>query len=264
VRLGDGGTRESQKKQKSPEGIFELPNGRSLYIDCRGSGSPTVVFEVGQGEPRSDAELLQGTLAHRYMTCTYDLANTGKSGEAPTPRTAGEVVNDLHQLLETADVPGAYVLEGTSAGGSFVQLYGRRYTDEVVGVVSMNAVPPADEWMDRALPLFTKEERESERAYYRGENPEHIDWFTSNQEFEKIPPPPRVPFEVIISTKVQCEGEPPPCIKSYDVYENIEREIAQEWPEGSYREVAYGHVIFLEWQPVAVNAVKCVVSKSSG
>jgi alpha/beta hydrolase fold len=261
--LGDGGTGESQKKQKPPEGIFDLPNGRSLYIECRGSGSPTVVFEVGQGEPRSDAALLQGTLAHEYMTCTYNRANKGKSSEAPTPRTAGEIVDDLHQLLETADVPGPYVLEGTSAGGSFVQLYGRRYPDEVGGVVSMNAVPPADEWMDRALPLFTKEEREAERAFYRGENPEHIDWFTSNKEFEKAPPPPPVPFEVIISTKVQCEGEPPPCIKSYDVYEDIEREIAQEWPEGSYRQVEYGHVIFLEWQPVAVNAVKRVVSKSS-
>ena len=262
--LGDGGTGESQKKQKPLEGIFDLPNGRSLYIECRGSGSPTVVFEMGQGEPRSDAALLQGTLAHEYMTCTYNRANKGKSSEAPTPRTAGEIVDDLHQLLETADVPGPYVLEGTSAGGSFVQLYGRRYPDEVVGVVSMNAVPPADEWMDRALPLFTKEEREAERAFYRGENPEHIDWFTSNKEFEKAPPPPPVPFEVIISTKVQCEGEPPPCIKSYDVYEDIEREIAQEeWPEGSYRQVEYGHVIFLEWQPVAVNAVKRVVSKSS-
>src|SRR5215208_3392146 len=157
------------------------------------------------------------------------------------------------------------LLVGTSAGGSFVQLYGRRYPDEVVGVVSMNAVPPADEWMDRALPLFTKEEREAERAFYRGENLEHIDWFTSNKEFEKAPAPPPVPFEVIISTKVQCEGEPPPCIKSYDVYEDIEREIAQEeWPEGSYRQVEYGHVIFLEWQPVAVNAVKRVVSKGQG
>lgn len=224
--LDEGESGASHKKQRAPKGIFDLPNGRSLYIECRGSGSPTVVFEVGDDEPRSDAALLQGTLARHYMTCTYDRANTGNSSKAPTPRTAGQIVDDLHELLETADVPGPYVLEGTSAGGSFVQLYGRRYPDEVVGIVSMNAVPPADAWMDRALPLFTKEERQAERAYYRGENFEHIDWFTSNKEFEKAPPPPSVPFEMIISTKVQCEGEPPPCIKSYDVCEDIEREIA--------------------------------------
>jgi len=256
---GSGGERAEQAK--APEGTFELPNGRSLYMECRGSGSPTVVFEVGDGEPRSDTALLQGTLAHRYMTCTYDRANTGKSSKAPTPRTAGQIVSDLHQLLKTADVPGPYVLEGTSAGGSFVQLYGRRYPDEVVGVVAMNPVPPAEAWMDRALPRFNKQERQEERAFYRGENFENIDWFTSNEEFKQAPAPLPVPFEMIISTKVQCEGEPPPCIESYDVYEQIEREVAQEWPEGSYRQVPYGHVIFLEWEPVAVNAVKRVASK---
>ena len=131
-------------ENEPPEGTFDLPNGRSLYIECRGSGSPTVVFEVGQDEPRSDASYLQSRLARHYMTCTYDRANTGESSKAPTPRTAGEIVNDLHELLETADVPGPYVLSGSSAGGSFLQLYGRRYPDEVVGVVAMNPVPPAD------------------------------------------------------------------------------------------------------------------------
>jgi hypothetical protein len=43
--LGGGGTTASQKKP--PEGTFELPNGHSLYMECRGSGSPTIVLEVG-------------------------------------------------------------------------------------------------------------------------------------------------------------------------------------------------------------------------
>src|SRR5215204_1150222 len=263
--FGEGGSEASQKKQKAPEGTFDLPNGRSLYIECQGSGSPTVVFEVGQGEPRSDALSLQGTLAHEYMTCTYNRANKGESSKAPTPRTAGEIVSDLHELLETADVPGPYVLAGTSAGGSFVQLFGRRYSDEVVGVVAMNAVPPADPWLDRVLPQFNKEERKEEIAYYRGENPEQIDWLTSSKEMKKAPAPPPVPFEMIISTEVQCEGEseedPGPCLKSYDIYEEIEREIAQEeWPEGSYRQVDAGHAIYLEKPEVAINAVKRVSS----
>ena len=121
---GDGGTAASQKK--APEGTFDLPNGRSLYIECRGSGSPTIVFELGLEEPRSDVSYVQDTLAREYMTCSYDRANNGQTGKAPTPQTAGDVVNDLHQLLETADVPGPYVLAGSSYGGFFVQLYGRR------------------------------------------------------------------------------------------------------------------------------------------
>jgi hypothetical protein len=39
--LGEGGYGASQKN-KPPKGTFELPNGRNLYIECRGSGSPTM------------------------------------------------------------------------------------------------------------------------------------------------------------------------------------------------------------------------------
>jgi hypothetical protein len=112
--LGEGG---SEASQKAPKGTFDLPNGRSLYIECQGSGSPTVVFEVGLEEPLSDVSYVQDTLARQYMTCAYDRANNGKSGKAPTPRTAGDVVNDLHQLLETAEVSDPYVLAGSSYGG---------------------------------------------------------------------------------------------------------------------------------------------------
>jgi pimeloyl-ACP methyl ester carboxylesterase len=219
---GSGGVRAEQKK--APEGTFELPNGRTLYMECRGSGSPTVVVEAGLGMPGDWMVDLQKPLARQYMTCTYDRANMGSSGKAPTPRTAGEIVSDLHQLLQTADVAGPYVLVGHSAGGFFVQLYGRRYPDEVVGVVALNAVPPAHPWLERVLPRFNKQERKEELAFYRGEDPaEQIDWLASSKELKKAPPPPPVPFENVISTELQCEGEseedPGPCLKSYDIYE---------------------------------------------
>jgi len=260
--FGEGVTGASQK-QKAPKGTFELPNGRSFYIECRGSGSPTIVFEVGLEEPISDVSYVQDTLAREYMTCAYDRANNGESGKAPTPRTAGDVVNDLHQLLETADVPGPYVLAGSSYGGFFVQLYGRRYSDEVVGVVAMNPDPPADQVVERIHPLpgFTKEVQKEDRAYFRGENPEGIDWFASSEELEKAPPPPPIPFEMLLSKKVPgCEGDPL-CLKSDDVYVEIEREVAQQWPQSTVRKVDAGHVIFLDKPEVAVDAVKRVASK---
>ncbi len=253
-------------KKKAPEGSFELPNGRSLYIECLGSGSPTVVLEAGEGTPGNYMFGFQKILARQYTTCAYDRANVGASDSAPTPRSASDVVNDLHQLLETADVPGPYVLVGQSAGGFFVQLYGRRYPDEVVGMVALNAVPHAHPWLERALPRFNKEERKEELAFYRGENDEQIDWLASTKELKKAPPPPPVPFENIISTELQCEGEseeyPGPCLKSYDIYEEIEREVAQQWPEGNYRQVegAY-HEIYLEKPGVVVDTVKRVASR---
>jgi pimeloyl-ACP methyl ester carboxylesterase len=168
----------------------------------------------------------------------YDRANIGSSDAAPTPRTAAGVVSDLHQLLETADVPGPYVLVGYGNGGFFVQLYGRRYSDEVEGVVVMNPVAPAHPWLERALPLFDEQVRAEERAYYRGNNDEHIDWLASSKQLENAPQPPSVPFEMLISTERECLSMPEgrqPCLESHEVYEQVTREVTQQWPESSYR-----------------------------
>ena len=259
---GSGGEQAAQKKTV-PKGTFELPDGRSLYMECRGTGSPTVVFEVGLEEPVSDVSYVQDTLARQYMTCSYDRANNGESGEASTPRTAGDVANDLHQLLETAEVPGPYVLAGSSYGGFFVQLYARRYSDEVVGVVAMNPEPPADQVVKRIHPLpgFTKEVREEDQAYFSGENPEGIDWFASSEELEKASPPPPKPFEMLLSEKqLACEGDPF-CLESYDTYVEIESELTQQWPQSSVRKVDAGHVIFLDKPEAAVDAVKRVATR---
>ncbi len=50
-------------KKKAPEGVFDLPNGRSLYIECLGSGSPTIVLETGQNMSGSEMYALKDSLA---------------------------------------------------------------------------------------------------------------------------------------------------------------------------------------------------------
>ena len=240
---------------KAPEGTFKLPNGRSLYIQCLGSGAPTFVLEPGENTPGSAMSELQDVLARQSMACVYDRANVGSSGTAPTPRTAAEMVTDLHQLLQKADVPGPYVLAGSSAGGTLVQQYARRYPDQIKGVVAMNPVPPADPWLERVLPIFNNEEGQSEQAYYRGNNAEHIDYLHSSKELMEAPQPPRVPFEMLISTKVQCEGDPT-CLKSFGVYEQVERDVAQQWPDGCFREFVASHDIYVDKTDLVVEAVK--------
>ena len=248
---GGGG----EGKSEAPKGTFDLPNGRSLYMECLGSGSPTIVLEPGENTPGIQLYEVQDPLSRRSMTCAYDRANVGSSGTAPTPRTAAEIVADLHQLLKKADVPEPYVLAGSSAGGTLVELYARRYPDEIKGVVAMNPVPPADPWLERVLPIFNKDEDESEQDYYRGQNDEHIDYLASSKELKEAPQPPRVPFEMLISTKVQCEGDPT-CLKSYGVYEQVEREVAQQWPKGCFQEVAASHDIYADKTELVVDTVK--------
>jgi hypothetical protein len=227
-------------------GKFEV-NGHSLFIKCLGTGSPTIVLEAGEGGTVQGFGSIQNKLAKQTTTCAYDRANNGRSDRGvPTPRTAKDVADDLHVLLAAAKVPGPYLLVGHSAGGMFVQLYARTYPDQVIGVVAMNPVPPAHPWLDKVGDA-------SEEAYYRGQNGESLDYLTSSDQIATAPLPPDVPFEVLLSTDIQCEGDQL-CLKSYSTYEQIMQAVSASWPKGNFSQVEAGHNIFSD-DPDAVVAV---------
>lgn len=144
----------------SNDGDFAGPvdiGGRSLYLECRGAGGPTVILEAGAGNDLKvwdTVSLPSGTTSGAVLpevatftrVCAYDRPGTflgpglpGRSDPVPMPRTAGEVVTDLHALLAEADIPGPYVMVGHSFGGLVVRLYASTYPDDVVGLVLVDA-----------------------------------------------------------------------------------------------------------------------------
>ena len=137
-------------------GLVDIGGGRRLYLECRGSGSPTVVFESGSGdaadiwsyreEGSSETPVLPA-VAEFTRVCAYDRPGTALQSGDPSrsdpidlPRPVSEIVADLHALLDAADVPGTYVLVAHSMGGLLARLYAGTYPDEVAGFVSVDAV----------------------------------------------------------------------------------------------------------------------------
>jgi pimeloyl-ACP methyl ester carboxylesterase len=127
--------------------------GRSLFLNCQGAGSPTVILEhAGYYGGSGDYTRVLGRIAEFTRVCTYDRANTlGDSDAAPVPRSGADVVNDLHALLAAAEVPGPYVMVGLSIGGLFARLYASTYPDEVVGMVLLETVPEEYESRTREM-----------------------------------------------------------------------------------------------------------------
>ncbi|MCA1555008.1 MAG: alpha/beta hydrolase, partial [Chloroflexi bacterium] len=116
-----------------------------LYIECTGSGGPTVVMDAGLSANGRLWYLVAPKVAGFTRVCIYDRANTGRSDRAPTPRTSQDIVTDLHTLLKNAGVGEPYVMVGHSLGGMNVRLYASEYPDEVVGMVLVDAAHE-DEW----------------------------------------------------------------------------------------------------------------------
>ena len=238
-------------------GSFSIGD-RSLFLECRGSGGPTVVLDHGQDGSGIDMIGLQYELAKDSFVCRYDRAGLGQSDPVPFPRTAADAVADLHALLAAAAVPGPYVLVGQSVGGVFVQLYARTFPEEVAGVVAMNPVPPADPWLERALPLMTEQERAEEDGYYSGEGEgEQFDWYASFTELDAAPAPPVVPFLMLISTIAECDSPDDVCGRTYSVYETTMKELADTWPQGQFLQLETGHEIYQD--PDAVAAIRTVI-----
>jgi pimeloyl-ACP methyl ester carboxylesterase len=167
----------------SIKGSFPVAAGRSLAIDCAGSGLLTVILEVGFDAAGTSGDwrmqTLRDQLLPRYRVCNYDRANLGSSDRAPTPRTTGDIADDLAALLTAAKVPGPYLLAGVSAGGLYVQHFAARHPDQVVAVLAMNPEGRADRFNAAAFPLLAPQERADELAYQRGDNSQHIDYATS-------------------------------------------------------------------------------------
>jgi pimeloyl-ACP methyl ester carboxylesterase len=152
-------------------GLVEIRGGRKIYLECRGSGGPTVILVSGHGNAadiwgeKARVEYQEGLpelypgldlpvrgpavmrgVARLTRVCAYDRPNNrlldgrpSRSDPVAQPATAGSSVADLHALLRAARVPGPYLLVGHSFGGLIVRLYASTYPRQVAGLVSVDA-----------------------------------------------------------------------------------------------------------------------------
>jgi pimeloyl-ACP methyl ester carboxylesterase len=168
--------------------LVDLGNGRRLFLECRGSGSPTVILESGYGHSGRiwDTDVLPGSwtppeaprttvfdgVSAFTRVCLYDRPGTllpsaggfepSRSDPVSMPRAASDMLDDLHALLTAADVSGPYVLAGHSLGGLLARLFAMRFPDAVAGMVLVDAFS-AELWAGFAAALAPEHQAALER-----------------------------------------------------------------------------------------------------
>jgi pimeloyl-ACP methyl ester carboxylesterase len=120
--------------------LVELGGGRSLYLRCVGSGTPTVLLEAGFGGTTNNWSAVQPELGRTMRTCAYDRAGLGNSLPISGVHDAGDEVNDLARLLERAELPPPYLLVGHSYGGLLARLFANAHPEQTAGVVLVDAM----------------------------------------------------------------------------------------------------------------------------
>jgi pimeloyl-ACP methyl ester carboxylesterase len=135
--------RRGAASQYPAPGVLVDIGGRSIHLDCRGSGAPTVVLESGLDMNGSLAwHKVHDTLAKTTRTCAYDRAGIMWSDPSPDVRDGDHVARDLHAALTAAGIDGPLVLVGHSLGGPYIMNYTRQFGASVGGLVFVDASHP--------------------------------------------------------------------------------------------------------------------------
>jgi pimeloyl-ACP methyl ester carboxylesterase len=235
--------------------LVEIAGGRKLYIECRGTGRPTVILQSG----------------YRNNAAVWSAHEPGDP--VPQPRTALEIADEMHALLRTAQVPGPYVLVGHSFGGLFVRLYASLHPGKVAGLVEVDAL---NEFLE---PLLTPDEWD----YYDqintdpppgiGDYPELevIDFrgaFAQMRQAERLDPLRRMP--IVVLSKGRSFEFPPGVPQDFQdalnrAWATSQDHLARHLPHGRHilaRRSA--HFIQIDQPGLVIRAIRQVVKEVRG
>lgn len=169
VIVGCGGGARKDRPRGSPKatvegigsgGLVDV-GGRRLYVECVGSGSPTVLLEAGFDGTSDVWTVVLPELGRMTRTCAYDRAGLGASDAIPGRHDARAEISDLERLLDRGRIEPPYVLVGHSYGGLLARLFARAHRDRVAGVVFVDAM--GRDATRRQLAIWPKSQAPAER-----------------------------------------------------------------------------------------------------
>ena len=124
-----------------PGKIYSV-NGKNMHLYCTGphdDKQPTVVIIAGLGVQSPLYYDLQEELSKSVRTCTYDRAGNGWSEPNDLPAHAKNMSDDLHQLLQDANIDGPIILAGHSIGGTVSLIYSADHEEQVAGIAFIDS-----------------------------------------------------------------------------------------------------------------------------
>ncbi|PIU32484.1 MAG: alpha/beta hydrolase [Syntrophobacteraceae bacterium CG07_land_8_20_14_0_80_61_8] len=139
-------------------GCASLPNStlqkigdRNVEFALTRHDTSPVVFENGLGGRMEWWNKVLPEIANDTTTFAYNRPGYGNSDPVATPRDGLHIVDELRALLRDNGIKPPYILIGHSLGGLYMQLYARRYPDEVSALILVDSTHPQQLDGDGAL-----------------------------------------------------------------------------------------------------------------
>jgi len=218
-------------------------------------GAPVVIFENGLGASMHSWNKVFPVIGKDATVFAYNRPGYGSSDPAATPRDGAHIVDELRAFLRSRGLMPPYVLVGHSLGGLYMQLFARKYPDEVRGLVLVDSTHPTQMegagsierqpwWVRTLVSLFlTGElEREFKSAPMTG------------QEVLRLPTVSNKPL-IILSAVDK---------RDHDVVRhanNKRADFARLYPDGRQLWVESGHFIQTDKPEVVIEAIRDVLAR---
>jgi pimeloyl-ACP methyl ester carboxylesterase len=152
--------RRAAREFPAPGKLVNVGDGRRIQIDCRGSGSPTVVLESGLDHFGSLSWApVHDSIARTTRVCAYSRAGIMWSEAGSLPFDSGLMADDLRTALTGAGERPPWVMVGHSMGGPYALAFTGRYGGEVAGLVFVDASHPDQMRQSGSPPPFRQRVR---------------------------------------------------------------------------------------------------------
>ena len=104
LRDAPGNPIEKPGAMAQPGLLVRIAGGKTINIECKGAGSPTVILTAGLGGSSADWSDVQPQVAQTTRVCAWDRLGSGFSSKSTGRETAAETTADLIAALKAARV----------------------------------------------------------------------------------------------------------------------------------------------------------------
>jgi pimeloyl-ACP methyl ester carboxylesterase len=240
----------------------DVGGGRSVYLDCRGTGTPTVVLEAGAGGGASGwGPFLDGAAA-LTRTCAWDRPGIGRSASRGV-HSGADTANDLHAALTAAGEEGPFIVVAHSFGGMYARLFASTAPGTVLALVMLDIYEP-DLAMDTDPALGPEVRATLRRNLDQGNASlaaaEQLDWPATLHALEPVTPEPAI---LLMVDQHQRYVDPDPAVTEALVGAWT-RAFAAHYPHGRFETAPTSHFVHLDRPDLVLDRLRTLLAEARG
>jgi pimeloyl-ACP methyl ester carboxylesterase len=239
-----------------------IGGGRSVYLDCRGSGTPTVILEAGLGGGAEGWGSVFDDIAGLTRVCAWDRPGIGRSPSRGV-HSGAEAAIDLHAALASAGEAGPFVVVAHSLGGMYARLFASAEPGTVAAFVMLDIYEP--DLGIAADPALGADQRATLRSNLESGNAsiaasEQLDWPAT---LAALVPITREPADLLMVDQHQRYPDADPAV-TQALVDAWFRAFAAHYPNGTIEIVPTSHFVHLDRPDLVLDAVGKALAAERG